>query len=170
MEISAKIISQADTAKLLDFELENRQWFEKHIPPRLDSFYSLSGVQSQIETFLEQYENETLIPMLLWTPDGELCGRLNLTIDESEPTVGILGYRVGERFTRQGVASQAISLIQQYIVQFTEITTLKAIALTSNIGSSKALENNGFNKESNIKNFVLLNGRHEDANEYIWTH
>ncbi|WP_428775048.1 GNAT family N-acetyltransferase [Vibrio sp.] len=168
MQVTASLIQLADTSDLLRFELENKQWFDRHIPPRLNSFYSLTGVQSQIEEFLELYEQETMIPMLLRTSDGQICGRLNLHIDESEPSVGILGYRVGQAFTRQGVATRAVKLMQQYVVSNTDITALKAIALTTNLGSIKVLENNGFEAQAYLRNYTMLNGHHEHAHEYLW--
>ncbi|MDG3085183.1 GNAT family N-acetyltransferase [Vibrio hannami] len=168
MEIVVELVKLSDTNDLLDFELENREWFEKHIPPRLSSFYSLTGVRVQIEQFLENYENQTMVPMLIKTLDGQICGRLNLSIDESESTVGTVGYRVGELYTRKGVATQAVKYLQKYVVENTEIRVLKAIALTTNIGSCRTLENNGFKSKRYIKDFTLLNGRHESAQEYVW--
>lgn len=168
MEITAKVIKLTDTNALLDFELENRQWFEQFIPPRLNSFYSLTGVRAHIEDFLTHYQDGLMLPMLMWTPDGEICGRINLNIEESDPHCATLGYRVGKAFTRQGVATQAIELIQQHVQIGSNVTTLKAIALNSNKGSSKALLKCGFQVSSSIKDFVLLNGRHENACEYIW--
>lgn len=169
MNISANIIKLTDTAELLDFELENREWFEQHIPPRPESFYSLAGVQTQIEEFLDNHQNELMLPMLLRTNEDQICGRLNLTIDPSEPMVGMIGYRVGKLFTRQGVATKAVKLMQQYALENTDVTVLKAIALTSNIGSNKALKNNGFELEEHIRDFTLLNGRHHNANQYTWS-
>ncbi|WP_171755131.1 GNAT family N-acetyltransferase [Vibrio sp. 99-8-1] len=168
MIVTANLIEQSDTSELLAFELKNRKWFEKQIPPRLESFYSLAGVQSQIQEFLDLYEQEAMVPMLLRTEQGQICGRLNLHINKTQSNTGVIGYRIGEAYTRQGVATQAVKLIQEYIVEYTEVTELRAIALTTNLGSIKVLEKSGFKPLEFIKNYALLNGRHVDANEYVW--
>lgn len=168
MKITTKLVELPDTSELLDFELENREWFEKQIPPRLESFYSLAGVQSQIIEFLDLYQQEAMIPMLIRCDKGKICGRLNLRIDIAEPHIAVLGYRIGEAYTRQGVATQAVNLIKQHIVSDTDISELQAIALTTNLGSIKVLEKSGFTSEEFIKNYSLFNGRHVNANMYVW--
>ncbi|MFA0570879.1 GNAT family N-acetyltransferase [Vibrio gallaecicus] len=168
MIISVQIVKLSDATELLNFELENRVWFEQHIPPRFDGFYSVSGVKSQIKEFLNLYEDNTMIPMILRTQDGEICGRLNLTMEDSDNNLGVIGYRIGEKFTRKGLATQAIEYMQKYIHDQTQLTRLKAIVLSSNRGSSIALERNGFKVRAHLKEFAMLNGQQMNAYEYIW--
>ncbi|WP_447528056.1 GNAT family N-acetyltransferase [Vreelandella sp. TE19] len=168
MEVQAEILKLSDAHELLEFELENRAWFEQFIAPRENEFYSLSGVQSQIKEFLIKYQSDTMVPMLLKTPDGRICGRVNLRIDDDEPETGFIGYRVGKAFTRRGVATQAIKIMQQYVSSNKAITSLKAIVLMVNPGSAKALENNSFRSVLYLDNYTVLNGKKEDAREYRW--
>ncbi|MFA0709529.1 N-acetyltransferase, partial [Vibrio sp. 10N.222.48.A3] len=64
MDVFLHLLQTSDARALLEFEVDNRDWFEMSVPPREESFYSLSGVEKQIASFLAEYESDEMIPML----------------------------------------------------------------------------------------------------------
>ncbi|EMV9370688.1 GNAT family N-acetyltransferase [Vibrio alginolyticus] len=166
MNISIDLVSLKDVDALLDFELVNRAWFERHVPPRDPSFYTHQGVKEQIYEFLLLHENNEMYPMIIRTELGEICGRLNVHQVDSNKSSGELGYRMGEEFTSKGIASKAVEKLISYLDAESKLGYLKAIVLVGNEGSSKVLERNGFSKVRNIPKYGALNGEIKDAVEY----
>lgn len=166
MDISIELISLDDADVLLDFESVNRSWFEQHVSPRDESFYTSQGVRSQISEFLSLYARGEMYPMLIRSNSQEVCGRINVHRIDSNVYTGELGYRIGQQFTSKGIASQAVGKLIDYLVSETQLSSLRAIVLCSNEGSQKVLERNGFSKVKGITNYAERNGELKDAIEY----
>ncbi len=160
-----KLLSAADAEALLAFELHNRVWFEQHIPPRETSFYSTRGVKGQIAYFLKEYKAQRMVPMLIM--QGEMIiGRINLTEIRLTRGEATLGYRVGEAYTRQGVASFAATEMLKLAANDYGIETCYAIASIANLGSQKVLEKVGFNRCGIITHYAQLHGKPIDCYQY----
>lgn len=61
MDVFLHLLQPNDASALLDFEVENREWFEQFVPAREDRFYSNEGVAEQITDFLTEYKNGEMI-------------------------------------------------------------------------------------------------------------
>lgn len=59
-----------------------------------------------------------------------------------------VGYRINEDYWNRKIASNALKLMMEYLVNDIGITTLKAFVMPENTYSSKILLNNGFIKEN----------------------
>ncbi len=70
-----RTLQPEDAAPLLQFELENRAWFEQHIAPRAQEFYTPQGVQLHIEQYLDGYINGTWHPCVMLNAQGCIVGR-----------------------------------------------------------------------------------------------
>ena len=55
-----------------------------------------------------------------------------------------IGYRLLERYWRQGIATQTVSLMVGYLFGQTDIQIITARTMVENIASARALEKNGF--------------------------
>ncbi|MCY9872223.1 GNAT family N-acetyltransferase [Vibrio barjaei] len=156
MDISLSLVELEDCHALLLFERQNKAWFEQHIPPRDDGFYSQQGVEEHIREQILFHRAILCYPMLIRNNEGEICGRINLNVSETDMTHAEVGYRVGESHAGKGIASSALSLLIDYAKKTTSLKTLKAHALTSNLASQKVLENNQFEQIEKIKDFAVL--------------
>ncbi|MEG0527470.1 MAG: GNAT family protein [Longicatena sp.] len=58
-----------------------------------------------------------------------------------------VGYRLNEDYWNKKIASNALKLMVEYLINEIGITTLKAFVMPENLYSSKVLLNNGFVKE-----------------------
>ncbi|WED25250.1 GNAT family N-acetyltransferase [Vibrio sp. DW001] len=166
MEISLHLVRQKDAEALLKFEVDNKRWFEEHVPSREDRFYSLSGVKQQISDFLIEYDNGLMYPMLIKNDIGTICGRINLHRIDDKREHGEMGYRIGRSYTSQGVASSAVRKLLTLLTKTSGLKYVNAIALVSNVGSNKILTKNGFHLVQRQCNYTELNGHMEDANQY----
>ena len=57
-----------------------------------------------------------------------------------------IGYRLNKDFWNKGIASEAIALIDDYLFNETEITTISSTNMIVNPASGRVLEKNGFLK------------------------
>lgn len=59
-----------------------------------------------------------------------------------------VGYRINEKFWHKGIATNAVLLMKDYLLNQVALTTLKAYVIAENVYSAKALIKNGFVKEA----------------------
>jgi ribosomal-protein-alanine N-acetyltransferase len=76
---------------------------------------------------------------------GQMIGRINLHRSPTTPAIKMeLGYRIGQVFQGQGVASQAVKEIIKIAKDTYGLREIEAGTATDNIGSRRVLEKNGF--------------------------
>ncbi|MCY9805629.1 GNAT family N-acetyltransferase, partial [Vibrio scophthalmi] len=102
-------ITMEHAPALLTFEQKNRGWFERHITPREEDFYTLLGVQTHIaELLLDQTLNKAYSTLLLDRHDN-LVGRVNLA--NMHQGKAFLGYRLGKPWVKKGLAKKGVKLM-----------------------------------------------------------
>ncbi|MGE8174965.1 GNAT family N-acetyltransferase [Pseudomonas fluorescens] len=145
--IRIRTLQSADTEALLTFELDNREWFERHIDARDSAFYSIQGVTDHIAAYLSGFAAGTWHPFVIEDPDGKIVGRANLKgIDIAERSAEV-GYRIAQSACGQGLATLAVKhLIQQAQLHW-NLKQLVANVYAGNIGSAKVLKRCGFSIE-----------------------
>ncbi|MFA0055650.1 GNAT family N-acetyltransferase [Vibrio echinoideorum] len=166
MEVFLHLLHSNDAGDLLEFELENREWFEAFVPARDDSFYSNAGVAEQVTNFLKEYDNGEMIPMLIKDANGTICGRINVRDIDQNAESGELGYRVGHVFGSKGIASNAVRTLLIYLAENSSLKYVDAYALVGNVGSNKILSNTGFELVEHVENYAVFKGKNQDANYY----
>lgn len=144
MPFTLRELQTTDTEALLDFEVENRGWFESHIEARDPAFYSLQGVAEHIERYLSGFAIGVWYPLVIEDGRQRIVGRANLKSIDLSARCAEVGYRVGQRACGQGLATLALShLIQQAQARW-GLTQLVAHVYKDNIGSRKVLDRCGF--------------------------
>lgn len=137
-------LKTTDTAALLDFEVENRGWFESHIEARDPAFYSLRGVAEHIESYLSGYASGAWHPFVIEDGRQRIVGRANLKSIDLSAGCAEVGYRIGQSTCGQGLATLALNhLIQQAQARW-GLTQLVAHVYKDNAGSRKVLDRCGF--------------------------
>lgn len=152
-------LTKAHVSQLLDFELNNKVWFESLIAARDDDFYCLQGVTKHIEDSVHGMSNNTQFSAVM-IDSGQIIARANLKdIAGSSASVG---YRVGQNALSKGVATKClIELIKT--AKELAIKTLKAEVLTNNPASARVLEKQGFIKVETVAACYQLNGETFDC-------
>jgi RimJ/RimL family protein N-acetyltransferase len=126
--------------------------------------YTIEGAELFINSVLSDNEpvknfiieiNEEAVGAISFWP-GEDVYRLTAEI----------GYWLGEPFWGRGIMTEAISKVVDHIFTNFNIKKLFAMPFATSIGSMKALEKAGFQKEATISKGVIKNGRILDYHIY----
>ena len=145
MDIYIKKLHVTDAEDLLNFELENRTFFEEMVPTRGDEYYNPNNFKNILANLLEEQAIGTSHFYLIKDKDSSIVGRINLVdIDEAEK-IGTLGYRVGKVHIGKGIANKALKLLIES-VKNSDVKQINAQTTTNNIASQKVLEKNGFER------------------------
>ncbi|HHT7191608.1 TPA: GNAT family N-acetyltransferase, partial [Bacillus cereus] len=117
---------------------------------------------------IEQADGESYF-YLIRNEEHEIVGRINLVDIDSETRISSLGYRVGEKFTKKGVATEAVQLILD-VAKNNKINEVHAKTTSNNLASQIVLEKSGFSSYQNEADTtsVQLNGEQVNFVHYIW--
>lgn len=138
------LMTPDDWQPLLDFELRNRSWFEQHIEPRGDAFYTPHGIQQHIDHYLADHAAGRWFPGLLWDETGTLIGRSNLKDIDVQAGVAELGYRVAQDHVGKGAATAAVAQMKDIAQRHWGLQSLRAVVIMANQASARVLEKSGF--------------------------
>ncbi|MBV6826015.1 GNAT family N-acetyltransferase [Pseudomonas sp. PD9R] len=142
--VKIRTLKSTDAEALLRFEMDNREWFERHIDARDSAFYSMQGVTDHIAVYLSDFAAGAWHPFVIEDSAGKIVGRANLKdIDLSERSAEV-GYRVAESACGQGLATLAVRHLIQEAQSHWNLKQLVAHVYPENIGSAKVLKRCGF--------------------------
>lgn len=133
-----------DAARLLRFELDNRAWFERHIEPRGDAFYSAAGVHAHIAEFLAAFAVGTRHPCVIVDGDGAVIGRANLKEIDCQAGGAEVGYRIAASHAGNGLATAAVLHLVALAREEWRLERLYAYVLPANLASARVLEKCAF--------------------------
>ena len=164
--VTLQLLKTEDAAALLEFELVNQEWFESFIEARDEDFFSEEGIKDHIDFYLSEYEKDRIYPMLLKTTQGTICGRANLYNINKEKGSACIGYRIGEAFISQGLATYATEVLIDVARERLALSQLIATASTDNLASQRVLSKNGFKQVGFKPEFTIVDGDIIDCYEY----
>lgn len=142
--VRIRTLSAADADQLLQFELAHRNWFEQHIEPRGDAFYSPEGVRGHIAIFLAAHAAGSLHPCVLTDDAGIIIGRANLKDIRQQNRSAEVGYRIGQSHVGRGLATVALRFLIGLAETEWQLATLSAFVRTRNVASARVVEKCGF--------------------------
>ncbi|WP_423406788.1 GNAT family N-acetyltransferase [Heyndrickxia sp. MSNUG] len=139
------LLSNEDSRNLFEFEKKNKDYFEKMVPPRPDSYFEFESFNTILEGLLkEQAENKSLF-YLIKNEAGNIVGRMNLVDIDWHLKSGEAGYRIGEHSAGKGAACKALNLMVEE-AKLLGIKEIKARTTLNNIASQRVLEKCHFHK------------------------
>jgi len=156
----------SDVDNLLQFELENRDWFEKFITPRPDNFFTAAAVHEHIRAHLIARQRNRFHGCVVLGEDGKIIARANLREIVLSQGLADIGYRVAKAHAGAGVASQATGHLMALAYDEWHLKQLRGFAIVSNIASCRVLEKNGFIKVGIHANSAKLRHGIYDCYEY----
>ncbi len=142
--ITIRILTPDDWQPLLAFERRNRSWFEQHIEPRGEAFYSEQGIQQHIASYLADHAAGRWFPGLVLDAAGAIIGRTNLKDMDVQVGVAELGYRVAQDQVGHGVATAAVTQMKDIASRQCGLQRLHAVVTEVNLASMRVLEKCGF--------------------------
>ena len=161
--ISLELLSEENSLDVYSFEKENREYFERNLPPRPANYFDLEGFKEITRELLREQTNQDVYMHLIRDTQGVMVGRINLNVLENNRKTAELGYRIGENVSNLGYASEAVKLVLEKA--FTTYGFNRTIAGTAigNLASQRVLLKNGFTFSRSIENDFQMH------NEWIHT-
>lgn len=161
-----------DSQKSLDFEIKNKAFFEKWESKKEDDFFTLS-YQRQIINYHEKLLRTSQgIHFAIFLKEDEKMERIIGKISVSPIIWGnfsscMIGYKLDEDFTNQGLMSEAINSITDFIFNYLKLHRIQISIMPDNISSIKMIEKLGFTYEGKSKEYIEVNGKFEDHLHYV---
>ncbi|PIE89512.1 MAG: GNAT family N-acetyltransferase [Acidobacteria bacterium] len=79
--------------------------------------------------------------------NGEVAGAVGVKIDQHRTYIGEIGYFVDRKYWGQGVAPQAVALLEKICFETLGLERIELVTLTQNKGSIRVAEKCGYEKE-----------------------
>lgn len=143
MNIHLEKLEEKDAKALFYFETINREFFETLVPGREENYYIYEHFLSVLNELLQEQKEGKSFFYLIKNDSNAIVGRINLVDIDQEKRIGSIGYRIGEAFLKQGIATKALKLILEE-TPILNVAEIHAKTTYQNIGSQKVLEHNGF--------------------------
>lgn len=161
--ISLELLSEENSLDVYFFEKENREYFERNLPPRLANYFDLEGFKEITRELLREQENHDVYMYLIRDTQGVMVGRINLSVLENNRKTAELGYRIGENVTNLGYASEAVKLVLEKAFTTYGFNRIIAGTAIGNLASQRVLLKNAFTFSRSIENDFQMH------NEWIHT-
>lgn len=161
--ISLELLSEENSLDVYFFEKENREYFERNLPPRPANYFDLEGFKEITRELLREQENHDVYMHLIRDAKGVMVGRINLSVLGKDRKTVELGYRIGENVTNLGYASEAVKLVLEKAFTTYGLHRIIAGTATGNLASQRVLLKNGFTFSRVIENDLQIH------NEWVHT-
>lgn len=137
-------------------------------PERPEDFFTEEGMRKRIMD-AQASRGDTLVEWLI-VRDDCVVGKINLSnIIRGVFQSANLGYMVEEQFNGQGVATRAVALVLDQAFTEVQLHRVEAGTLSTNIGSQRVLEKNGFQRIGVSPNHLQISGVWQDHVIYAKT-
>lgn len=161
--IGLELLSEENSLDVYSFEKENREYFERNLPPRPANYFDLEGFKEITRELLREQENHDVYMHLIRDSQGVMVGRINLSVLENNRKTAELGYRIGENVSNLGYASEAVKLVLEKAFTTYGFNRIIAGMATGNLASQRVLLKNGFTFSRVIENDLQIH------NEWVHT-
>ena len=161
--IRLELLSEENSTDVYSFEKENREYFERNLPPRPGNYFDPEGFKEITRELLTEQTNRDVYMHLIRDSQGAMIGRINLSVLENDQKTAELGYRIGENVTNLGYASEAVRLVLDKAFHTYGLNKIVAGTATDNLASQRVLLKNGFTYSRIIENDLQIH------NEWIHT-
>ena len=156
-------MSEENSIDVYFFEKENREYFEKNLPPRPGNYFDPEGFKEITMELLTEQDNHDAYMHLIRDSQGVIVGRINLSVLGSDRKTAELGYRIGENCTNLGYVSKAVKLVLDKAFHAYGLNRIVAGTAMDNLASKRVLLKNGFTFSRVIENDLQIN------NEWVHT-
>ena len=82
--ISLELLSEENSLDVYFFEKENREYFERKLPPRPANYFDLESFKEITRELLTEQRNRDIYMHLIRDSQGVMVGRINLSVLEGD--------------------------------------------------------------------------------------
>ena len=142
-DLVIRLLKKSDVEDI--FRLSQESSLAKWIP---DQVYRSINEAEEVITFLTSLYSKPISPVTRPFVIGvelkgnkELIGHVGLSPLEGKVEVG---YAISENYVNQGLATQAVSAVSNWVLTSSELKEIFGVVACENIGSSRVLEKSGY--------------------------
>ena len=161
--ISLELMSEENGLDVYSFEKENREYFERNLPPRPGNYFAPESFKEITRELLREQENHDAYMHLIRDSQGVMVGRINLSVLGSDRKTAEVGYRIGENYTNLSYASEAVRLVLDKAFHIYDLNRIIAGTAMDNLASKRVLLKNGFTFIRIIENDLQMNNEWVDT-------
>ena len=154
--IRLELLSEENSTDVYSFEKENREYFERNLPPRPGNYFDPEGFKEITRELLTEQTNRDVYMHLIRDSQGAMVGRINLSVLENDQKTAELGYKIGENYTNLGYANEAVKIVLEKAFNIYGLNRIIAGTATDNFASNKVLIKNGFIFSKIIENDLRI--------------
>ncbi|MBS4537488.1 GNAT family N-acetyltransferase [Clostridium sp. D2Q-11] len=163
-KITIELISRSNAIEVLEFERENRQFFESTLPSRGDKYYEEEFFMEIIEEIIEEQTEGQCYMYVIRNELGKVVGRVNLfSVVRGMFEKAEIGYRIGQKHNGKGYATKAVELAIDEGFNKYNLHRIEAGTSPNNIGSQIVLIKNGFQFIGRTRDVIRINNKWEDG-------
>jgi len=164
MKIKIERVTEKMYQEIFHFEVKNKAYFEKILPPRPDGYQQYDTFKTIMDDLLSEQLKGEYYMHIIRDENSVFVGRINLQMSGSgNLRKAELGYRVDFEKQGNGYASQAVKLILKDAFENHKVIEITAGTSKDNIASQRVLEKNAFKKIGEEKNVMKINKRWIDG-------
>lgn len=162
-DFSIRTLRADDADQLLQFERDNRDWFERHVDARGDGFYTPDGVRDHIHQYLDAYAGSTWHPCVLLDQGGAIVGRANLKNIDLAARSAEAGCRIAQQHSGNGLAARALNHLRDEARARWGLERLSAFVAIDNAASVRVVQKCGFIRAERVEKMAVINGSPVDG-------
>ncbi|MEM5009756.1 GNAT family protein [Niallia taxi] len=153
-----------DAAALLQFQINNKEFFEKYAMERASDYYTINKQIELINGWSNAWKDDTHYQFGIFSKETEqLVGTLSLfQVLRGSLQSAFIGYFIDLSHNGRGYGTEAVKLAVDYAFHSLHLHRIEAGVMPHNIGSIKVLEKSGFHKEGIARKNVKIHGKWED--------
>lgn len=107
--ISLELMSEENSIDIYSFEKENREYFERSLPPRPAHYFDSESFKEITRELLREQENHDVYMHLIRDAQGVMVGRINLSVlEKAFTTYGL--HKIIAGTATDNLASQRVLL------------------------------------------------------------
>ena len=163
MDYRIRNLEADDWQKLFAFEMANRAWFEQHIDPRPDDFYTHQGVRQHVHELIDGRASGRWHPCVIEDSSGAIVGRANLKEIDADAGRAEVGYRIAAAHSGRGLATRALAHLIALARDEWRLGTLKAVVTADNQASAVVLQKCGFARACPLRAVAIVQGCEVDG-------
>ena len=122
-------------------------------------FKSMDEAKRQADFFMQGLKNKTMVRWGIELKESKklvgTCGFFSFSKDDKKAE---MGYELNKNFQGQGIMSEAIRLILDFIFSATDINRIEAFIEPPNLASQNLVKKIGFVKEADLREYELCRG------------
>lgn len=139
---------------------DNQKYLQMREPLWMPDELSRRSFRLRLRTYNQEARQDRGYAFFIWNLEmNQMMGAVNLSyIRRGAAQMGTVGYWIGERFSNQGLMSEAVGLLCDFAFTTLGLHRLEAACMIDNEPSVRVLKNNKFKEEGYAPRYLKIGG------------